>query len=47
MIWMAYSIIITIICMYLAIRVYRLRKSLKKILEDLAEIESRIPVLKP
>lgn len=44
---MIYSILITIVCIYLSIRVYKLRTSLKKILGHLGEIEKKIPVLTP
>lgn len=47
MITVLYATFITLICLYLGIRVYKLRKALKEIREHLAEIERKIPLLKP
>lgn len=46
-VWMIIAIIAIALSIYLAIRVYRLRKELTKILVRLAEIESKVLVLKP
>lgn len=43
----AYAILVTVLAVYLSIRVYKLRKALKDIHAHLAEIESKIPVLRP
>lgn len=45
--WMILSILLFVICIYLSIRVVRLRKALKGILKHLDELERKIPVLKP
>lgn len=47
MMWIAYAIFISLACLYLGIRVYRLRKALTEIRRHLADIESKIPLLKP
>lgn len=45
--WMIIAIIAILLCIYLAVRVYRLRKGLTKVLIRLDEIERKVPVLKP
>lgn len=45
--WVVSTIILSILCIYLAVRVYRLRRGLFKILERLDQIERKVPVLKP
>lgn len=47
MTWAILSILLTIICIALAIRVYFLRKSLKQIATHLDAIKRKIPVLRP
>lgn len=46
-VWMIVAIIAILLCIYLAVRVYFLRKGLTKVLIRLAEIERKVPVLKP
>lgn len=46
-VWMIVSFIAIAVAIYLAIRVYRLRKELSKILVRLAQIERKVLVLKP
>lgn len=45
--WMMLSILLFSACVYLSIRVMRLRKALKEIIKHLDELERKIPVLKP
>lgn len=45
--WMIIAIIAILLCIYLAVRVYRLRKGLAAVLIRLDEIERKVPVLKP
>jgi hypothetical protein len=47
MTWMILSIFLFIICVYLTIRVFRLRKALRAILMQLDNLKRKIPVLKP
>ncbi len=47
MTWMILSIFLFIICVYLTIRVFRLRKALRTILMQLDDLKRKIPVLKP
>lgn len=44
--WMIIAIIAILLCIYLAVRVYRLRKGLMAVLIRLDEIERKVPVLK-
>lgn len=46
-VWMIVAIIAILLCIYLAVRVYLLRKGLTKVLIRLDEIERKVPVLKP
>lgn len=46
-VWMIVAIIAILLCIYLAVRVYRLRKGLTNVLIRLDEIERKVPVLKP
>lgn len=46
-VWMIVAIIAILLCIYLAVRVYRLRQGLTKVLIRLDEIERKVPVLKP
>lgn len=46
-VWMIIALIAIALVIYLAIRVYRLRKELAKILVRLAQIERKVLVLKP
>lgn len=46
-VWMIIALIAIAVSIYLAIRVYRLRKELAKILVRLAQIERKVLVLKP
>lgn len=46
-VWMIVAIIAILLCIYLTVRVYRLRKGLTKVLIRLDEIERKVPVLKP
>jgi hypothetical protein len=46
-VWMIIAFIAIALSFYLAIRVYRLRKELTKILVRLAQIERKVLVLKP
>lgn len=46
-VWMIIAFIAIAVSFYLAIRVYRLRKELAKILVRLAQIERKVLVLKP
>ena len=45
--WMVIAIVAILLCIYLAVRVYILRKGLNQVLIRLAEIERKVPVLKP
>lgn len=45
--WLIVSIVLLLVCIYLAVRVYNLRKGLTKVLVRLDEIERKVPVLKP
>lgn len=47
MTWAILSILLTIICVLLVIRVYFLRKSLKQVAAHLDAIKRKIPVLRP
>lgn len=46
-VWMIIAIIAILLCIYLAVRVYRLRKGLTAVLIRLDQIERKVPVLKP
>lgn len=46
-VWMIVAIGAILLCIYLTVRVCRLRKGLAAVLIRLAEIERKIPVLKP
>lgn len=46
-VWMIIAIIAIAVVIYLAVRVYFLRRSLTKILIRLAQIERQVLVLKP
>ena len=45
--WLIVSIVLLLVCIYLSMRVYNLRKGLNQVLVRLAEIERKVPVLKP
>lgn len=47
MTWTIIAGVSILLNMYMAARIYKLRKALKKFLEHLADIERKIPVLKP
>lgn len=47
MTWMIIAIVLFIICVYLTIRVFRLRKALRRILMQLDDLKRKIPILKP
>lgn len=46
-VWMIIAIVAILLCIYLAVRVYLLRRGLTQVLIRLDQIERKVPVLKP